>query len=232
LGWIPLVLAMRRYRRRAVRVYSADEMEIAEQPVAEPAEQMETPVEAAAAMEAEEAVESRPAPTAVPPPMAPIYAQAPVVQPIPVEMEPVGAAAALSRSVRRSSPPPSREITRDGKIIDAGLQKGNQFAMEEKYEEALRQYRTVLTLQPDSQDAIMGLAYVAFAQGQWELSGDYYRRALNFNPDSADAHYGLGRCLLESGQTEEAIPELQTALSLDPTLQDARDTLTTLGRTA
>lgn len=122
------------------------------------------------------------------------------------------------------------EVVAAGKMGDEILQRGNQCCSEEKWDRAEREYRTVLALSPYRIEAYLGLGYVYFAQGKWQLSLEHYVKVLEMDPHSADAHYGVARVLLETNRIEEALPELQTTLRLDPTFDDARETLTALGK--
>jgi tetratricopeptide (TPR) repeat protein len=130
------------------------------------------------------------------------------------------------------APPGHDEVLRIGRVVDEAIQRGNGYAIEGKDDLARREYRTALALNRSSVDAYLGLGYLCFIKGQWELSLEHYVRALNIDPHCADAHYGIGRVLLETDRIDEAIPQFQTVLTLNPTHDDARDTLTALGKAA
>ena len=131
------------------------------------------------------------------------------------------------------SPEEIRKVEmRFAKKVDEAIQKGNQFAAEEKYDESWRQYRTAMALNSRSVEAMLGLAFLCFMKNQWELSLEYYVKVLEIDPSSADAHYGIGRVMMETQQVDEAIPEFQKTLDLDPSFDDARETLSSLGEAA
>jgi len=113
---------------------------------------------------------------------------------------------------------------------DAAVSKGHEFAAASEIESARREYRTAVALNPACVEAYLGLGYLCFMKGQWELALANYVKALEFKPDCADAYYGIGRVLLETKGTEEAVPQFKKTLDLDPTFVDARETLTALGR--
>ena len=125
-----------------------------------------------------------------------------------------------------------RMILKVAKQVDEAIQRGNDFIINEEIEKARREYRTALALNPYSMEAYLGIGYLCFAKGQWELAMEHYVKALEIDPNSAEAHYGLGRVLLESRGGEEGIFELRKTLELDPTFEDARDSLTALGKAA
>jgi len=118
------------------------------------------------------------------------------------------------------------------KTVDQLILKGNEFAAQDSLDWAIREYRTAMALDPASVEARLGLGYVCFSRRQWDLALMHYGEALEFDPKNADAHYGIGRVLLETEGPEEAIPELEKTLQIDPTFDDARDTLTALGKAA
>jgi len=117
-----------------------------------------------------------------------------------------------------------------GQMVAEFLAKGHGFSSQGEFGQARREYRTVLALHPDNVDAYLGLAYLSFMQGQWELSLAHYLRASQLNPNSADVHYGLGRVYLELERVDEAIAEFQKTLTLEPSFEDARDSLTSIGQ--
>lgn len=117
-----------------------------------------------------------------------------------------------------------------GSLVDAALQQANEMANAGKLDPARREYRTALALNPKCVEAYLGLGYLSFIQGQWDLAFAHYVRALGVDPSCAEAYYGIGRVLVETERTEESIPQFQKALELDPTFDSARDTLTALGQ--
>jgi hypothetical protein len=132
----------------------------------------------------------------------------------------------------KSKVPDYEEVLRIGQAVNIAIQNGNQLAGEGKPDLARREYRTALALNPSSVEAQLGLGFLCFVQGQWDVALEHYIRALEVDPNSAPAHYGIGRVLLETNQTDAAIIEFQSTLALDPTFDEARQTLTALGKAA
>jgi tetratricopeptide (TPR) repeat protein len=152
-----------------------------------------------------------------------------IISPIPLEVvQPT-----KQEKISETQPPlpalNQEEVLKLGLAIDVHVQKGHQRASELKFEEARKEYRTAVALDPRSEAAILGLGFVSFMQQKWDLALDYYKEVLTFNPSSADAHYGVGRVFLELNHLTEAVSEFRKTLELDPTFYEARETLTALG---
>ena len=126
-----------------------------------------------------------------------------------------------------------RELVRGSRgCDDQGQLRGNQHAVDGRYEDARRSYRTALVFNPSCVSAHLGLGYLAFCEEKWETSLLHYRKALEIDPTSADAHYGAARVLLEINRVDDALHATRATLQIDPTYDDARDTLTALSKPA
>jgi tetratricopeptide (TPR) repeat protein len=92
-----------------------------------------------------------------------------------------------------------------------------------KPEEALREFRLSVSLNPDSDVAHHYLGTILFEQQQLQAAEREFREALRLKP-SADNHYSLAACLMSLDRYEEALSELDLAARLDPerTLYRAR----------
>ncbi len=167
------------------------------------------------------------------PVQVPVYAQKPV-EPEPEEVRPPEPPEPRFKETAQpvAAGPYPLEDPETSRLVNLALQSGNGLAEAGEIEPARRQYKTALALRPPCTEACLGLGYLCSIQEQWELALEHYRAALDLDPGSADAHYGLGRSLLELGRREEAVPPLRKALEIDPTFEDARDTLTALGKAA
>jgi len=74
----------------------------------------------------------------------------------------------------------------------------------------------VLTLAPDSAEAVRLLAIATQNSGDYAKAAEYFRRALAVWPDDADLHIGLGVALYQTSDVNEAILHLRRACELAP----------------
>ncbi|MFN0117968.1 MAG: tetratricopeptide repeat protein [Elusimicrobiota bacterium] len=117
-----------------------------------------------------------------------------------------------------------------GRQVDRSIQRANDLASEGKIDLARREYRTCLALDSTCADAHLGLGYLCFMEGKFDLALDHYAYALKVNSNLAAAHYGVGRIYIEMDREEDAVVELRSSLEIDPTLEEARETLSLLGK--
>jgi tetratricopeptide (TPR) repeat protein len=97
-------------------------------------------------------------------------------------------------------------------------------------EEAERQYRNALELEPGYFIALNNLAANYVLLGRLDEAIELYGRALRAKPGNAVIHAGLARAYRYRGQVRESIYEYRRALELDPELGWAREELNALYR--
>jgi tetratricopeptide (TPR) repeat protein len=83
-----------------------------------------------------------------------------------------------------------------------------------KREEAIKEFRHAIQLDPKYADSHNGLAIVLYQDGKQEEAFQEFRRAIQLDPKAAFPHSNLGLILAEKGQFEEAIQQYQQAVSL------------------
>ena len=88
-------------------------------------------------------------------------------------------------------------------------------------DEAERNYRDALRIQPDFADAHLGLARLRFGQKAFPAALEHFREALEIAPDRAEARVGLGATLEATGDREEARRQYLAALRTHPHLATA-----------
>jgi cytochrome b subunit of formate dehydrogenase len=88
-------------------------------------------------------------------------------------------------------------LTREKNEVQEELEKGNRFALEERYVEALYHYRRALELYPDYSQARYNMARVLVRMGEREMAREAYQQFL-----AADPFHTL------AGKAQEAIREL------------------------
>ena len=87
--------------------------------------------------------------------------------------------------------------------------------LDNRPEEALREFRLAVSLSPDSDVAHHFLGTVLFQQQQLQAAEKEFREALRLKA-TADNHYSLAACLMTMDRYEEALSELEVASRLDP----------------
>lgn len=95
----------------------------------------------------------------------------------------------------------------------AGLYKDGRY-----FQEAYRQYREVLELDPGNYQARINIGNIYYRLGQYGEAISAYREALDQRPDSVLAHYNMYLAQSESFRFKDAEASLRTAQGLDPEL--------------
>lgn len=130
---------------------------------------------------------------------------------------------------------PFREAVRRRPDFAAGLLALANVECElEYYDEAIRHYRAVLNLLPDSLDALTGFGKALSAKGDHvEAIAILEKSARSSRADDA-AWTALGRALLAAGRAEDAVGALQKAVAINRDAHEAfcvmSQALTALGR--
>jgi tetratricopeptide (TPR) repeat protein len=88
--------------------------------------------------------------------------------------------------------------------------------------EALKQYRIVLQIQPEHPRAHTQMAYLLVQQGQLNRAEEHYRAALEADPDSHATWVSLGNLQLDEGRPADALDAFTTVLAVEPTHPAAR----------
>ncbi|HJU08006.1 MAG TPA: sulfotransferase [Rhodanobacteraceae bacterium] len=81
---------------------------------------------------------------------------------------------------------------------------------------AIRTLSNVLSLAPDSADALRWMAIAAQNRGDHTRAVEYFRRALSALPEDPALRIGLGVALYRIGETDEALKHLRRACALAP----------------
>ena len=102
---------------------------------------------------------------------------------------------------------------------------GGDFMRQNKFDEAIQQYREAVRLEPDYSVLHNNLGVALDKQGQSEEAIRQYREAVRLQPDYALARNNLGAALNKQGQSEEAIRQFQATLRLKPDYAEAHENL-------
>jgi tetratricopeptide (TPR) repeat protein len=95
------------------------------------------------------------------------------------------------------------------------------FASRKDYVHAIREYRTVIALDPKHTLAYLYLGILYAEQKDYQNALDTLEKLSAVNPDHAVGHYYLAKVLIELGQDEQAEKELKRALALRPSFESA-----------
>ena len=94
--------------------------------------------------------------------------------------------------------------------------RGNLFYNLNKFEEAEKEYREAIKINPDYADAHNNLGALLQNLKRYEETEKEFREAIKINPNYANAHYILGFLLEELKRYEEAAIFLKKALQINP----------------
>src|ERR1700730_5430815 len=108
--------------------------------------------------------------------------------------------------------------------LSAGLLHERQ----KEFSDAEIEYKQVLTLDPHSTEAAIGLTNLYMKSGRLGEAEPLLRQLATERPDDASIHLQLGRVLAAQNKKDDAIVEIQTALKLAPADSEAQRELAEL----
>jgi tetratricopeptide (TPR) repeat protein len=85
----------------------------------------------------------------------------------------------------------------------------------EKAEEAKKEFRTILAVNPNIADAHHNLGILAYGQGKFEQAAEDIGRAVQLSPDVATFWHDYGATLMELSRFAEAKDAFATCVTLD-----------------
>jgi tetratricopeptide (TPR) repeat protein len=98
---------------------------------------------------------------------------------------------------------------------------GLVFSKQGRVDDAIREYREALRLNPDDADTHYDLANALCRKRLWDEAVSQYREDLRLNPDDAAGHNNLGVALFQKGKLPDAVSEFEAALRLKPDYPEA-----------
>ena len=93
---------------------------------------------------------------------------------------------------------------------------GEILEQENKFADAVQEYKQALALDSHSMDSVTGLANIYLRSGHFSEAEGYLRKLLAERADSAPLHMQLGRVLAAEGKNDAAIEELEAGIKLAP----------------
>ncbi len=101
------------------------------------------------------------------------------------------------------------------------LEKGDQFYSEQKYREAIIEYKNVIQLEPSNATALRQLGFTYYAMGEYQNALPYLLKAKKASPDDPDIRIKTARIFVFAGKPHESRDELNYILEKDPRNLDA-----------
>jgi tetratricopeptide (TPR) repeat protein len=119
----------------------------------------------------------------------------------------------------------TRVVREDPAVIDAWFMLGNLHAKNNRQEQAIEYFKTVLALKPDDEMAVSNMANAYRDIGRDEEALVGYRRFLQLDPKNAQVRYQVAQILIDRGELPDARRMLTEALQIEPKLTAARNAL-------
>ncbi|MGD1085372.1 MAG: tetratricopeptide repeat protein, partial [Verrucomicrobiota bacterium] len=107
----------------------------------------------------------------------------------------------------------------------AHLNLGLDYVQKGNLNEAIKEFRKAVEINPDYADGFYNLGDALALKGDMEEAIAQFRKALEINPAYEDAHINLGNALANDGKLEEAIAQYQKAVEINPADENLRDIL-------
>ncbi len=96
------------------------------------------------------------------------------------------------------------------------LRAAKEFAKAGDFQNAERQCRKALELNPNNAEACCNLGLALHQQGRFDEARKHLSEAVRLDPNNADAHYNMGHMMLRMGEFVEAIRHWSEVVRLDP----------------
>lgn len=126
----------------------------------------------------------------------------------------------------RANPMPSDDPSHSGNSPRQSLEAAVFLHKQGRFDDAERQYRSILRLNPDDPGALHALALLQVQTGRYAEGAKTYKKLIAVRPDDALAHANLGHVLHSMGRHEQALTSLERSLVLKP---DSAETYANIG---
>ncbi|MBT3982039.1 MAG: tetratricopeptide repeat protein [Bacteriovoracaceae bacterium] len=99
---------------------------------------------------------------------------------------------------------------------------GHIYTKKEEYNKALKNYKHAQTINQNSVDALLGLAWIKYQQNQIESALDLYEKCAKLDPNNSFVRKQLGYVYKALGQRQLAIESFKVYLDLSPDAPDRK----------
>lgn len=100
---------------------------------------------------------------------------------------------------------------------------GSLYLKQERYDDALREFKDVLRFDPESVIAHNGLGKVHHQEGRFKEAIVSYQHALKRAPEYLDAHYNLAFSYMKKGSKDLAAKSFEKVIELSPQSDSAKE---------
>jgi Flp pilus assembly protein TadD len=109
--------------------------------------------------------------------------------------------------------------------IRVHFENAAQYQARGQIDSAVAEYRTILSLNPNTSDAANALGILLAQQGQHSQAINYYHQALAQEPNRIEILFNLGTALVAAERPDSAVTVYQKIIALDPKNSEAHNSL-------
>lgn len=102
--------------------------------------------------------------------------------------------------------------------VDAILEDGKNLLTNEAYEEAVKQFTSVIAAAPNFAEGYNQRAIAYFMLEEWSKTVRDCKQTISLNPDHFGAFAGMGHAYVRLGKIDDAIEAYKQALTINPSL--------------
>jgi tetratricopeptide (TPR) repeat protein len=105
-------------------------------------------------------------------------------------------------------------LRKDNDIELSHLILGKVYSIKGETSEAIHEYKEVIRLNPDNDDALESIATLYFNSNDYVNSKTYFKKLLSIKPNDPVAHYYKGICEYKMGDTNKGIRSIEESVSI------------------
>ncbi|MFB8787452.1 MAG: tetratricopeptide repeat protein [Potamolinea sp.] len=113
------------------------------------------------------------------------------------------------------------QVKRVGKNDKEQLKLAFGLAKEQRFDEALAEFETIIQNNPNAKLAHLGAGNMLFRQKRYDEALRHFQITTRLDPLMPQAQVGAGQAHLRRGDLEQALEKFQTALNVDPNYTEA-----------